>query len=354
MIKIIHAISALSLLLALCSTTQAGWPNWKFWQKSSNDCVDVCIDDNCSPTCCDIPCCDEIGCCDELKPILFSGRLFDRPVHWLSRVCGNECCEVDLCCSDDDCCIGGSCCETECCADAMIDVNHNDRCKLLAKLIYRSQTACSMFDRSRAIHRIGTDFCCKNYPEVMCALMYAMHDCEAYVRVEAADEIGDQLRKSHCCCSCQLISVLKCALNDENWRVRREAAQALRLCGYSVPYRFGKYCVEGRLDGCTDGCCIEGCCDYCIDESCLQSCPISQENKYHKTTEIKINKEDAHVTPQVTTPPMPEKVEVKKEDNKPAPPSAEREKMKKGNYVPDEDSTSFIMPSIRQTVGMLY
>lgn len=342
--KTIHTLSAVCLLFVLCTTAQAGWPNWKFWQKTSTPCVDVCIDD-----CCDTECCEDVGCCDELKPMLFTGRLFDRPRHWLSSICGNECCEVDLCCPEDDCCIEDSCCGTQSCIDSCIDIYRKERCKALAEWIYRSQTACSPFDRSRAVHRIGTDFCCENYPEVMCALIYAMHDCEAYVRVEAADEIGDQLRKSHCCRSSKLICVLKCALNDENWRVRREAAQALRLCGYSIPYRFGNYCVEGCFDGCTDGCCDNGCIDGCLDESCLQSCPMPRDNKYHETAET----EDGENIPEVATPPMPEKMEEKKEDNKPAPPSVEREKMKKGNYVPDEDSTSFIMPSIRQTVGML-
>jgi hypothetical protein len=42
---------------------------------------------------------------------------------------------------------------------------------------------------------------------------------------------------------------LTCALADCDRGVRREAEQALRLCGYDV------------VDGCCDSCCSTGCCN---------------------------------------------------------------------------------------------
>ena len=84
----------------------------------------------------------------------------------------------------------------------------------------------------------------------MCALVYGLNDCDERVRREAADEIGDQLRKNPCCCSAEIVAALTAALGDCDKGVRREAEQGLRACGYDV------------VDGCCDkgkGCCKTGC-----------------------------------------------------------------------------------------------
>ncbi|MCG6154482.1 HEAT repeat domain-containing protein [Rubinisphaera margarita] len=372
--KALGMIPVLSLLLAMSAPVEAGW-NWKFWQKKS-DCVETCVEEPCVVDCCiDEPCCGD-GCCDIEHRGLFRGELIGRSRHWLSSVCGDECCGVDLCCPDDDCCVSDSCCDGGSCLDSFIDIWRRERCKTLAQWIYQAQTACSPFDRCRAIHRIGTDFSCECYPEVMCALIYAMKDCEPRVRVEAADEIGDQLRKSLCCCNSQLICTLKCALNDENWRVRREAAQALRICGLSVPYRDGGYCVDGYLPGCCDdGSCVGGCCDdCCIDSYCtpheLPSMPAEPVHEAVREmipesaeTPKKVEEPKKEVRKKVILPEPEEIAPEKKKKDKPkerktAPPAEkkieENKDKKKGSYVPEDDSTSFIMPNIRQTVGMAF
>jgi len=375
--KALGMIPVLSLLLAMSAPVEAGW-NWKFWQKKS-DCVETCVEEPCVDDCCiDDLCCGD-GCCEIERRGLFRGELIGRSRHWLASVCGDECCGVNLCCPDDDCCVDDSCCGG--CLDSFIDLYRQDRCKVLAQWIYQAQTACSPFDRCRAIHRIGTDFSCECYPEVMCALIYAMKDCEPRVRVEAADEIGDQLRKSLCCCNSQLICTLKCALNDENWRVRREAAQALRLCGLSVPYRNGGYCIDGYLPGCEPGCCDDGCCiggccdDCCVDSYCtpheLPAMPaepihdavremIPEDKEEPKSKEPKKEVRKKVILPEPDEVAPEKKKKDKPKESKAAPPAEKPEdenkikNKKKGSYVPEDDSTSFIMPNIRQTVGMAF
>jgi hypothetical protein len=77
----------------------------------------------------------------------------------------------------------------------------------------------------------------------MVALVYALNDSDERVRAEAANEIGDQLRKSGgCCCSPEVTAALTCALGDCDKHVRREAEKSLCACGYDV---------------------VEGCCDTC-------------------------------------------------------------------------------------------
>jgi hypothetical protein len=69
----------------------------------------------------------------------------------------------------------------------------------------------------------------------MAALVYALNDCDERVRGEAADEIGDQVRKHGCCCMCsKAVEALTMALADCDRNVRNEAEEALELCGYEV------------------------------------------------------------------------------------------------------------------------
>ncbi|MCH7685242.1 MAG: HEAT repeat domain-containing protein [Planctomycetes bacterium] len=138
------------------------------------------------------------------------------------------------------CCAAKKCCETKCC--------NADPCEI-AELIYKSQTACYARDRRRALDRLGDRYDCKCNPEIMAALVYGLNDADEKVRKEAADEIGDQLRKN-CCCSKEVVAALTTALADCNWGVRRQAEEALEACGYEV--------VDGCCNPCKKSCCGHG------------------------------------------------------------------------------------------------
>ena len=113
-------------------------------------------------------------------------------------------------------------------------------------------TACHASDRRRALDKLGRKYDCCCNPEIMNAFVYGLNDTDERVRREAADEIGDQVRRNKCCCSPCVVSALTCALADCDRSVRRQAEQALRNCGYEI--------VDGCCDGCTDaGCCSTGC-----------------------------------------------------------------------------------------------
>jgi hypothetical protein len=120
----------------------------------------------------------------------------------------------------------GACCgDDRCCADA---------CEI-AELIYTSQTACYAKHRAKAIDKLGDKFNCNCNPEIMAAFVYALNDCDERVRGEAADEIGDQVRRNGCCCMCnKTVEALTAALADCDRNVRNEAEEALELCGYEV------------------------------------------------------------------------------------------------------------------------
>ncbi len=136
------------------------------------------------------------------------------------------------------CCAPTTCCKKVCCADPCA----------VAELIYQSQTACYPWQRRRAVHKLGDKYDCVCNPEIMCALVYALNDANPHVRAKAADEIGDQIRRNGCCCcSKEVVDALTCALGDCDWRVRREAQQALELCGYEV---VDPCCEEAACDGC--------------------------------------------------------------------------------------------------------
>ena len=85
----------------------------------------------------------------------------------------------------------------------------------------------------------------------MVALVYALNDSDEDVRKEAADEIGDQVRKNPCCCSPEITAALTAALADCDKGVRKQAEEALEACGYEV---------------------VDGCCDTCGDTGCAPGC----------------------------------------------------------------------------------
>ena len=113
---------------------------------------------------------------------------------------------------------------TRCCKANACDV---------ANLIYVSQTACYAKDRRNAVRKLGKYDCVCN-PEIMCAFVYALNDCDERVRAEAADEIGHQVKRNPCCCSEKVSHALMCALGDCDRKVRNEAEFALKQCGYEV------------------------------------------------------------------------------------------------------------------------
>jgi hypothetical protein len=78
-----------------------------------------------------------------------------------------------------------------------------------------------------------------------------LNDADERVRKEAADEIGDMLRKNPCCCSAEVTAALTCALADCDKGVRKQAEQALKICGYEI----------------VDGCC-NTCCNSCAPPAC--------------------------------------------------------------------------------------
>jgi len=86
----------------------------------------------------------------------------------------------------------------------------------------------------------------------MVALIYALNDADERVRKEAADEIGDVLRRNPCCCSAEVTAALTAALGDCDRGVVRQATEALAICGYDV----------------VKGCCDDVSCDPCAPKKC--------------------------------------------------------------------------------------
>jgi hypothetical protein len=104
----------------------------------------------------------------------------------------------------------------------------------VAGLIYCSQTACHGKQRAKAIDKLGDKFDCSCNPEIMVAFVYALNDSDERVRYQAADEIGDQLRKNPCCLNDAIVCALTQALGDCDKRVVRAATRALCIAGYDV------------------------------------------------------------------------------------------------------------------------
>ncbi|MGE3315590.1 MAG: HEAT repeat domain-containing protein [Planctomycetaceae bacterium] len=129
-----------------------------------------------------------------------------------------------------------------------------DPCEI-AELIYESQTACYARHRRAAVRKLG-QYDCQCNPEILCALTYALNDSDERVRREAADEIGDMLRKNPCCCSAEVTAALTAALGDCDRGVRRQAEQALKVCGYEI------------VDGCCETACASNCAPACAAPAC--------------------------------------------------------------------------------------
>ncbi len=347
--KVVRAMTMMLVVLGMNVDAGAmGWSKLKFWKKKDVACVDVCVED-CIDSCIDADC-ERDSCWSTLHQ-----KLFVAPKHWLADVCRGTCCNVDIHSSCVESCVPDFCCDETCiggdCVELCSTCDDNRR---LARLIYTSQTACDPRDRKKAVHRIGSRFDCRCHPEVMCALIYALKDCNARVRAEAADEIGDQLRKSDCCCcSPEVIQALRCALNDESRSVRRESAQALRRCGIKVR-RFSWLCRDSCLDGCVEDGCVDGCLDTCcVSSSCTTDSWVSAPEAAAPEVAAPAPKKEAP-KPKAKKPvklPQLKKVQPKKVEKKPvkktpAPKPASKVKPKKDKYVPQDDATSFIMPNV--------
>lgn len=213
-------------------------PTVHTYQRRCSDLKPPCCCDSCGDSCGD-SCCPEPQCCCPEPQCCCPEPTCCCPEP--TCCCPEPCCEPNCCCPEPCCdsCCGEGCCGCDCCGDP---------CEL-ACLIYTSMTACYAKDRRRAVHKIGDNFNCCCNPEIMSAFIYGLNDAVESVRAKAADEIGDQIRKNCCCCTPEVVAALKCALADCDWRVRRQAEEALELCGYEI------------CDGCCDGCCDScGCC----------------------------------------------------------------------------------------------
>lgn len=274
--KLFQALSLMTALLMMAfapSTATAG-----HLLDSCGSCKSTCCDVDCQPECCKPtivrpctrnvytyqracstikpPCCDN-GCCsvDSCGPACGPAPCAPACAAPCEPACGTDCapaCGTCDGCGTDGC--GDDCCGMDCC--------DYDPCEL-AQLIYESQTACYARQRRRALHKLGSKFNCRCTPEIMTAFIYGLNDADERVRKEAADEIGDQIRKYGCCCTPELTTALTCALADCDRGVRRQAEQSLRLCGYDI----------------VDGCCEdEVCCEAaapCCESGCTSCAPAA-------------------------------------------------------------------------------
>ncbi len=115
-------------------------------------------------------------------------------------------------------------CDTKCC--------NADPCEV-AHWIYESQTGCHAKERRKAIRKLGKFDCVCN-PEIICAFIYGLNDCDERVRKESAKQIRKQTKRNPCCCNCKVVAALTCALGDCDKGVVKAATKALRQCGYDV------------------------------------------------------------------------------------------------------------------------
>ena len=163
-------------------------------------------------------------------------------------------------------------CQTKCC--------NADPCEI-AKLIYESQTACYARQRRAAIRKLGNRYDCICNPEIMTAFVYALNDADERVRREAADEIGDQVRKNCCCCP-EVVAALTCALGDCDRGVVRQAEQALRACGYDV---VKGCCDKGCATACGNGCAPAGAPAMAPADNAAPA-PVPPEGKVSRTSRM--------------------------------------------------------------------
>lgn len=138
-------------------------------------------------------------------------------------------------------------CTKKCCETDAFEVAH---------WIYVSQTACHGKDRAKAIDRLGDKYDCVCNPEIMVAFVYALNDSDERVRYQAADEIGDQLRRNCCCLNASIVCALTQALGDCDKRVVRAATRALTIAGYDVKNCevACNTCAPTCNTGCNTGC----------------------------------------------------------------------------------------------------
>jgi hypothetical protein len=245
------------------------------YQRKCSDIKPPCCDSCCAPQACCAPagcgngngngngcCAADPGCC---APVACHKGCGDNcaadpgccaPVA-CHKGCGDNCAADPGCCAPVAChkgC-GDNCGEAcDCC---------NDDCCEIAKLIYTSMTDCYAKNRRKALDKLGRKYDCCCHPEIMNAFVYGLNDSDERVRREAADEIGDQIRRNRCCCSPCVVSALTCSLADCDRWVRREATQALRACGYEI------------VDGCCGGCCETGCCSTGCGSNSCGATPVS-------------------------------------------------------------------------------
>lgn len=163
----------------------------------------------CANTCC-APC--ENTCC---APTECGQGTYCVPVQESSCTVPSECFV-----SGDACAEGGGC--------------GTASCPEIATLIHKSKTECYATARRSAIHKLGDRYDCCDHPEIMSAFIYALNDSDERVRAEAADEIGDQVRRNRCICGMPVIRALRCSLADCDRNVRRQAEQALKASGYAI------------------------------------------------------------------------------------------------------------------------
>lgn len=196
-------------------------------------------------------------CCDPCAGVAHCGPAACAPACAPQACCPSAMCPVGerypcaaapcapaqaACCPTGPCCPTGACCPEGCC-----EYNYAEACEV-AQLIYKAQTAPKAKDREKAIDKLG-DYDARCYPEIMATLLYSLNDASGEVREEAADEIGDLLDKYPCLCSQCVVDHLTCALADPCKDVRKQAEEALKICGYDI------------VDACDidDVCCEVGC-----------------------------------------------------------------------------------------------
>ena len=271
--KLIRILTAVILTVGMSATVQAGLFSFggKCGAEKSCGCAPTCQPRCCKPTimrpcegktftfqrviskltppCCKPSCCapKKVTCCAPAAKACApacapKGADCAAPA---AAKCGSECG------SKSDCCSKAGCGSKPCCGD---DRCGDDACAI-AELIYESQTACYAKHRAKAIDRLGDRYNCRCNPEIMCAFVYALNDCDERVRHEAADEIGDQVRRNGCCCMTdKVVEALTHALADCDRGVRHEAEEALEACGYEVVDCSKPACGAGCGPKCGAGC----------------------------------------------------------------------------------------------------
>ena len=308
--------------VGLAGSAEAGWPQWKFWQAGEHQAGGVCVPVNDAAEC--TLRADVVGSTESTGYRLFDGSMLARSGHWVREVCGAG---DPRDCTDSCLCEGYL--ENEPCCGELPDAACG-----LAELMYESRYACLSSSRRLAIVRLARRYSCECHPEVLQALGDALSDCNARVRIAAADGLGDQLRRYACCCPPWVIIKLQCALNDCSPRVRLKSSRALRLCGYNS-------------DGCEDTCCVD---DHCLAFECLAE-PIYTELPLEDAFPFEAPSPADRSWQSLPGGLFPlESPRNRSAEDAPLP---EKIVPRRGAYVPEEDSAEFQMPrrSPRELIG---